>query len=188
MRITPLSIHGAASVEFEKITDDRGFFARAWCEQEFRHHGLNPRVSQVNFSHNTSRGTIRGLHYQAPPHEEAKFVRCIRGAIFDVLIDIRPGSPTCGSWYGEELSASNRRMLYVPEGCAHGYLALEDDTEVLYQVSQPYVPGVEKGIRYDDPAFNISWPCDVTVVSDKDRGWPDFEMPSDPHAVRSSSH
>jgi dTDP-4-dehydrorhamnose 3,5-epimerase len=156
-------------IDLEKIEDERGFFARAWCMKEFEAQGLTARTV-----HNKTRGTTRGMHYQIAPYEEAKLVRCMAGSIYDVIIDLRSGSETYRSWFGVELTAANRRMLFVPEGFAHGFQTLEDDTEVTYQVSQFYTPGSERGIRWDDPAFSIDWPIEVQVISDKDKSWPDF--------------
>jgi dTDP-4-dehydrorhamnose 3,5-epimerase len=159
----------------DKKQDDRGFFARAFCEKEFAEHGLAPRMVQTNLSFNTEQGTLRGLHFQRAPHREAKLVRCTRGALYDVIVDIRPASPAYGEWMGVELSADTHRMLYVPEGFAHGFLTLEDDTEVTYQVSAFYTPGAEGGLRHDDPALAIDWPAAVRVISAKDRSWPAFQ-------------
>jgi dTDP-4-dehydrorhamnose 3,5-epimerase len=162
-------------LELEPREDERGFFARAWCEREFEAHGLNPGLVQANLSYNRHRGTIRGLHYQVPPYAEAKLVRCIRGAIYDVIVDLREKSPTFLQWLGVTLSAANRQMLYVPEGFGHGFQTLEDDSEVFYQVTQFYTPGAERGARWDDPAFGIKWPETARrIISMKDLGWPPF--------------
>jgi dTDP-4-dehydrorhamnose 3,5-epimerase len=171
-------IPGAFVIELEERRDDRGLFARAWCANEFEAHGLNPRLVQVNLSFNEHSGTLRGMHLQRAPHEEAKCVRCTRGAIYDVVLDLRPESPTYKRWFAVELTADNRRMLYVPEGCAHGYQTLADETETLYQVSEFYAPASEDGVRWDDPAFAIDWPStDARQLSPKDAGWPDFVEP-----------
>jgi dTDP-4-dehydrorhamnose 3,5-epimerase len=170
---TPLA--DAYLIEPELLEDERGLFARTFCAREFSDHGLRPVVAQSNLSFNHRKGTLRGMHYQVAPAEEAKLVRCTSGAIFDVIIDLRPESPTYLSHFGAELSADNRRALYVPEMFAHGYQALADDTEVIYQVSEFYTPGREQGLRHDDPAFGIEWPDpDPPVMSEKDRTWPDY--------------
>lgn len=161
-------------IHMEPHQDERGFFARAWCRQEFLEHGLNPDLAQCSVSFNKRKGTLRGLHYQAQPFEEAKLVRCTRGAIFDVVVDLRTGSPTFGNWVAATLTADNRHMMYVPEGCAHGFLTLEDATEVFYQISQVYSPESARGVRWDDPAFRIVWPEKVEVISERDRSYPDF--------------
>lgn len=161
-------------IHMEPHQDERGFFARAWCRQEFLEHGLNPDLAQCSVSFNKRKGTLRGLHYQAQPFEEAKLVRCTRGAIFDVVVDLRTGSPTFGNWVAATLTADNRHMMYVPEGCAHGFLTLEDATEVFYQISQVYNPESARGVRWDDPAFRIVWPAKVEVISERDRSYPDF--------------
>ncbi len=165
-------------IDPDKRQDDRGFFARAYCEGEFAEHGLAPRMVQTNVSYNHQRGTLRGLHFQRAPHREVKLVRCTRGALYDVIVDIRPDSTAYGEWMGVALSADAHRMLYVPEGFAHGFLTLKDDTEVTYQVSAFYTPGAEGGLRYDDPALAIDWPAAVRVISDKDRSWPAFRPQS----------
>lgn len=168
-------LKGAFIIEPERLEDSRGFFARAWCRRELQAVGLNPRLVQCNISFNHKKGTLRGMHYQAHPHEEAKLVRCTGGAILDVVIDLRPESPTYMEWVAVELTADNRRMLHVPENFAHGYQTLMDDAEVFYQVSQFYVPAAERGIRFDDPAFKIDWPqVDDRVISEKDKNWPDY--------------
>lgn len=167
-------IPGAFIIETEQIEDDRGFFVRQWCKNEFEAHGLASGFVQANATLSKKRGTIRGLHYQTAPHEEAKLVRCIRGAMFDVIIDLRPSSSTYAQWLGTELRADDHTMIYIPEGMAHGYQILEDDTEVFYQVSQFYAPGVEQGVRWNDPAFEIEWPeAHAPILSEKDRNWPD---------------
>jgi dTDP-4-dehydrorhamnose 3,5-epimerase len=175
MIFTETKLQGAFVVDLKPIEDERGFFARAWCQQECQEHGLTPDVKQVNLSYNIHKGTLRGMHCQIEPYGEAKMVRAIRGAVFDVIIDLRPDSPTYQEWIGVELSAQNHRLLYVPENFAHGFQTLTNDTEILYQVSQFYTPGAERGIRYDDPAFAIEWPLDVSVISEKDRTWTDFQ-------------
>lgn len=172
MRFEPTPLAGAYVVELELHTDERGFFAREWCEEEFGARGLATRMVQGNVSYNRRRGTLRGMHYQASPHEEAKLVRCRHGAIHDVIVDLRPGSASRLDWFGVELSSENRRALYVPEGFAHGYLTLADDSEVSYLVSASYHPAAERGIRYNDPAVGIAWPeLPITSVSEKDRSW-----------------
>jgi len=164
----------AWTIDLDKHEDDRGFFARAFCKNEFRDHGLNTEVAQANLSYNKYKHTLRGMHFQTEPHGEAKLVRCVRGAIYDVIIDVRKESPTFKKWIGVELSDRNRRMLYVPEGFAHGFITLEDNTEVFYQVTEFYTPGAEKGIRWNDPEFNIQWPAVPEVMSDKDKNWKDY--------------
>ncbi|GAB4425047.1 MAG: dTDP-4-dehydrorhamnose 3,5-epimerase [Chloroflexi bacterium OHK40] len=164
----------AVLIELDRREDRRGFFARTWDQQLFKEHGLVDRVVQANLSYNHTSGTLRGMHYQKAPYAETKLVRCVRGAIFDVIIDIRPDSPTYKRWIGVELTAENRRALYVPEGFAHGFQTLTDDCEIMYQVSQVYTPGAEGGIRYNDPSFGIQWPLPVSVISEKDAAWPDF--------------
>jgi len=172
---TEIKLKGAYIVDLEKREDERGFFARGWCQNEFEAHGLAPRVVQANISYNKKRGTLRGMHYQLAPYEETKLVRCTRGALYDVIVDLRPTSPSYKQWFGVELSAENYKMLYVPEGFAHGFITLQDETEATYQVSQFYTPGSERGLRYNDPAFGIEWPVEVRVISEKDKSWPDYE-------------
>jgi dTDP-4-dehydrorhamnose 3,5-epimerase len=175
MRFTETKVAGAFLIEPEPVADERGFFARTWCREEFAEHGLNPELAQANISFNHRRGTLRGLHLQAHPHQEAKLVRCTRGAIFDVAVDLRPDSMTYLAWFGAELTDANRSMLYVPEGCAHGFLTLTDATEVAYQMSAPYAPAAARGVRWDDPAFGIDWPGEVLVINERDRRYPDHD-------------
>lgn len=174
MLFTATELAGAYIVDLERREDERGFFARTWCQHEFEQQGLVARIAQANMSYNHTRGTLRGMHFQRPPFAETKLVRAVRGAIYDVIVDLRPDSPTYKGWIGVELTADNRRALFVPEGFAHGFQTLEDNTDVIYQVSAFYTPGAEGGLRHDDPAFAIRWPLPVTVISDKDAGWPDF--------------
>ena len=162
-------------IELELIKDERGFFACAWSPDEFEKQGLNPRLMQCNISFNNRRGTVRGMHFQEKPHEEAKLVRCTRGSMYDVAVDLRPDSPTRYQWAAVELTANNRRMLYIPEGFAHGYQTLADDTEVFYQMSETYHPESARGFRYDDPVFGVKWPLPLSVISDRDRSYADFE-------------
>lgn len=175
MRFIETPIAGAWLVEPESRGDERGFFSRLWCRDEFAARGLNGNFVQCNNSFSRSRGTLRGLHYQAPPHAEAKLVSCVRGRIFDVIVDLRHDSPTCRNWFGRELTEDNRLMIYVPEGCAHGYLTLEDASEVIYPVTAAYHADLERGLRWDDPAIGIEWPISPSVLSQKDREWPDFK-------------
>jgi dTDP-4-dehydrorhamnose 3,5-epimerase len=174
MRFEPAGLQGAFVVELEEHEDERGSFARTWCRSEFAAAGLATEFVQGNTAVTHRRGTIRGMHHQLPPHDEAKLVRCIRGGIWDVLMDLRPDSPTFQQWVGLELTEENRKMLYVPEGCAHGYQTLLDDSEVFYLVSAFYAPEAERGVRFDDPAFGIEWPLPPREISEKDRGWPPF--------------
>lgn len=175
MIFTETELAGAFVVDLERREDDRGFFARAWCADEFAAHGLNTRLVQANLSFNDRKGTLRGMHFQEKPAAEAKLIRCTRGAIFDAIIDLRPDSSTFKRWVGVELTAENRRALYVPEGFAHGYQTLEVDTETFYLVSEYYTPSAESGVRWDDPAFGIRWPDPGSAfVSKKDRAWPNF--------------
>jgi dTDP-4-dehydrorhamnose 3,5-epimerase len=171
-------IEGARIVESERLVDERGFFARTWDADDFAEQGLTGRLAQCSISYNRARGTLRGLHYQLPPHEEAKLVRCTAGALFDVAVDLRPKSPTFKSWIGVELTALNRLALYVPEGCAHGFLTLTDDTEVLYLISAPHVPEAARGVRWDDPGLGIEWPAEVVVINERDSSYPDFDARS----------
>ena len=175
---TPL--RGAWVIEMEKLQDSRGFFARSYCQREFSDHGLNPKVAQCNVSYNTASRTLRGMHYQVAPHEEAKLVRCTAGAIHDVIVDLRPDSRTRGQHFGIRLDAVNRRMLFVPEGFAHGFLTLEDDSEIFYQMSEFYDPEGSRGIRWDDPRFGIRWPAEPRVISERDRSYPDYLATHDP--------
>lgn len=174
MIFTETELPGAYIIELEKRADDRGFFARTWCQNEFEQHGLVARIVQVNMSSNHKKGTLRGMHYQLAPHSETKLVRCTKGGIYDVIIDLRPDSPSYLRWIGVELTEDNYRMLYVPEGFAHGFQTLADNTEVTYQVSAFYTPGAERGARYNDPRFAIEWPLPVAVISEKDAAWPDY--------------
>lgn len=171
MRFTETQLPGAFILDLEPHQDQRGLFARTFCTTEFLAHGLNPQVMQCNLAVTHTQGTIRGLHYQVAPATEVKLIRCIRGAIYDVIVDMRPDSPTYLSYIGIELSAGNQRSLYVPELFAHGYQTLTDDVEILAQVSQIYTPGAERGIRYDDPAIDIEWPLPITEISQKDAAW-----------------
>lgn len=171
-------LKGAFIVEFEKREDPRGFFARAFCAEEFREHGLCPDVMQANIAYNYTKGTLRGMHFQLPPVSEPKFIRCIRGAVWDVIVDLRPDSPTYLEHVGVELSMENRRAIYVPDNFAHGNQTLEDDTELLYFMGQFYTPGAARGLRHDDPALGIEWPLPVSVISDQDARWPLLESPT----------
>jgi dTDP-4-dehydrorhamnose 3,5-epimerase len=172
---TEAPIPGAFLIELEKRGDERGFFARAFCENEFSAHGLASRFVQVNNSLSRFKGTLRGMHYQLAPKAETKVVRCIRGALLDVILDLRPASPTFGKSYGAELSAENRRMMYVPKGFAHGFVTLQDDTEAFYFVDEFYAPTEERCIRWNDPRFAIAWPAEPAVISDKDRNQKNFD-------------
>lgn len=168
------NLQGAFVIETQRIEDERGFFARTFCQNEFREHGLNPNLAQCNISYNKAQGTLRGLHFQAAPHQEAKLVRCTQGAIRDVIVDIRPDSPTYLKHFSIDLTAEAHNALYVPEGFAHGFLTLEPDTYVFYQMSEFHAPGFARGFRWNDPAFGIEWGGEVRVISDRDANYPDY--------------
>jgi len=168
-------ISGAFEIHPEFMNDERGSFARTWCRREFQAHGLNPSLAQCNVSSNKRRGTLRGMHYQIGEHAEAKLVQCISGSIYDVMLDLRPESPTFKNWVAVTLTAEKHNMVYVPEGCAHGFMTLEDRTEVFYQMSQFYNVEAAYGVRWNDPAFRIEWPAKVEVISERDRSYPNFE-------------
>lgn len=176
MIFTETRLKGAYIVEVKKIEDDRGFFGRFWCEKEFEEAGLNSNIKQINTSLSLKKGTMRGMHYQIDPYQEAKYIHCTKGSIYDVIIDLRPDSPTFMQWLGHKISANDYKMIYVPENFAHGLLSLEDNTEVLYPVTEFYTPGSERGIRYNDPAFGIEWPINVDFVSEKDENHKDFDV------------
>lgn len=175
MKFTSTTIDGVVVVDIRPIRDDRGFFARGWCADEFAGHGLPSGWVQSNIGMSTRAGTLRGLHFQREPHGEAKLVRCVRGAVYDVAVDLRLESPTYRAWFGVQLDADERRMLYIPPGCAHGYQALSDVSEIHYHTSHRYVPEACGGARHDDPAFGIDWPLPVTSISEQDAAWPLLE-------------
>jgi dTDP-4-dehydrorhamnose 3,5-epimerase len=175
VRFTETTVPGAYVIDLEKREDERGFFARFFCEREFGDQGLETRFVQINNSLSRDQGTLRGLHYQLQPAAEVKVLRVLDGAVWDVVLDLREGSPTFGRWYGDELTADNRRMMYVPRGFAHGFVTLVPDTEVLYLVSAAFSPELERGVRWNDPRFAIEWPVEPTVISEKDRSHPDFD-------------
>ena len=177
MKFTTTPIPGVWLVEMERSEDDRGWFARSWCAKEFEAHGLNPRLVQCNVSFNKKKDALRGMHWQAAPHAEAKLVRCTSGAIYDVALDLRPDSPTFRKWFAAELTADNGRSLYIPEGCAHGFQTLTDDAEVFYQMSESYHPESARGARWNDPAFGIQWPLPEPLISDRDQNYVDFTLP-----------
>jgi dTDP-4-dehydrorhamnose 3,5-epimerase len=179
MKFSETALAGAYVIDLEPIVDRRGSFARVWCEREFADAGLSTKIAQVSVSYNAFKGTLRGLHYQGAPHEEVKLVRCTRGRIYDVIVDLRPESPTFLHWIAVELGGENQNcMVYVPERFAHGFQTLEDDTEVLYQVSEFYAPDSAKGIRYDDPRLGVEWPLPVSAISDRDASWADLRCES----------
>ena len=168
-------LQGAFIIELQRLEDERGFFSRSFCRHEFAERGLNPDVAQCNISFNRDAGTLRGMHYQEAPHAEDKLVRCSRGSLYDVIVDLRRESPTFTQWIALELTGDNGRMLYVPKGCAHGFQTLENNTEVFYQMSEFYHPESARGVRWNDPAFGIQWPAGVQVIiSERDRNWPDY--------------
>jgi dTDP-4-dehydrorhamnose 3,5-epimerase len=175
MTFVETAVQGVFHVCPERKEDERGFFARTWCPREFETNGLNPRLAQCSISFNAKKGTLRGMHFQDAPFQEAKLVRCTSGAMYDVAVDLRPGSPTFRRWASALLSSENRNMLYIPEGCAHGFLTLDDNCEVFYQISEFYSPNHGRGVRWDDPAFGIDWPGEVKVIAERDRTYPDFQ-------------
>lgn len=172
MKFIETKLKGAYIIEPERLEDERGFFARTFCQKEFEANGLNTRLVQCSISYNKRKGTLRGMHYQTAPMAEAKLVRCTRGAIYDVIVDLRPDSPTYCQWFAEELNAENSKMVYIPEGFAHGFQTLKDDTEVFYQMSEFYSPEHAQGVRWDDPAFGIGWHLNKKIISEKDKNYP----------------
>jgi dTDP-4-dehydrorhamnose 3,5-epimerase len=174
MIFTETKLKGVFTVDIERLEDERGFFGRTWCRREFEVHGLDPGLVQCSISFNLKAGTLRGMHYQAPPFEEDKLIRCTRGGVYDVIVDIRPDSPTFGQHESFLLTSENRRMLFVPKSFAHGFMTLEDETEVFYQMSEFYYPEHSRGFRWNDPRFNIDWPREINVISARDRNYPDF--------------
>lgn len=175
MKFIETALKGAFVIEINQMTDERGFFGRSWCKREMEEHGLNGNVVQANTSFSKTKGTLRGMHYQKHPHEETKLIRCTKGAIYDVIVDLRKDSPTYLKWFGIELNETNYKMLYVPEKFAHGFITLTDDAEVTYLVTEFYTPGAEAGLRFNDPTLKIDWPLEATVISEKDRQHPDFD-------------
>jgi dTDP-4-dehydrorhamnose 3,5-epimerase len=167
-------LEGAWIIDIDRVEDARGYFARSFCQNEFVEHNLNPRVVQCNISHNHKKGTLRGMHFQASPYKEVKLVQCVQGAVCDVIVDLRLGSPTYGDHFAVILTADEHRMLYIPEGFAHGFITLEDNTSVFYQMSEFYSPSFARGFRWDDPVFNIQWPTSVEVISERDANYPDY--------------
>jgi len=176
MKWTNIALPGAYVVELEPVYDDRGFFARTWCSEEFKSRGLVVDLVQCSISYNTRRGTLRGMHYQEEPYAEVKLVRCTAGALYDVILDLRPSSPTYGKWHAMELNATNRKMVYVPKGFAHGFQSLTDHSEVLYCISESYRAESAKGVRWDDSAFKIEWPIPEKIISERDQRFPDYKL------------
>lgn len=176
MIFTPTVLQGVFIIEQERSEDERGYFARTWCLREFKARGLNHRLAQCSTSLSRKQGTLRGMHYQTAPHMEDKLVRCIRGSVYDVVVDLRPDSPTYCRWTAAELTEESWKMVYVPAGCAHGFITLRDNTEVFYQISEFYTPAAVRGVRWNDPAFGIHWPVEITVISERDRSYPDFNV------------
>ena len=172
MKFTETSVKGAYIIDVNRIGDDRGYFGRLWCEKEMQDKGLVSEIKQVNVGFSPIKGTLRGLHYQTAPHQEVKIVRCTRGSVFDVVVDLREESPTYLKWHGVELNPENGSALYVPEGCATGYLTLEENSEIYYMASELYAPKHATGVKFDDPSFNIEWPGEITITSDNDQNWP----------------
>jgi dTDP-4-dehydrorhamnose 3,5-epimerase len=176
MIFTETKLKGSYLIDIERLQDKRGFFARSWCQKEFLAQGLMSKLVQCSVSFNAKKGTLRGMHYQIKPYEEAKLVRCTMGSIYDVIVDMRQDSPTFGQHVGFVLSADNRKMLYVPEGFAHGFLTLDDNTEVFYQMSEFYAPEHARGFRWNDPLFNINWPAKLQIISERDQNLPDYTL------------
>jgi dTDP-4-dehydrorhamnose 3,5-epimerase len=176
MKFRETKLRGAYVIELEKLQDDRGYFARAWCQQEFLKNGLDVDLVQCNVSQNPRKGTLRGMHYQDPPHAETKLVRCTRGAVYDVIVDLRPDSETFLQWIAEDLTADNGKIMYIPKGFAHGFQTLEENSMVFYQVSEFYARDYCRGVRWDDPRLNIAWPHDVAVISTQDKGWRELDV------------
>lgn len=174
MIFTETKLKGAYVIEIKKIADDRGFFGRSWCKNEMEEHGLDASIVQINTSLSRFKGTLRGIHFQIAPYQECKMIHCTRGAVFDVIVDIRPGSPTFMQWYGEELTMDNHKALYSPKGFAQGFITLTDNTEITYFTTEFYAPGMDRGVRWNDPAIGIRLPLQPVIISEKDQSWPDF--------------
>jgi dTDP-4-dehydrorhamnose 3,5-epimerase len=174
MIFTETKLKGAFVIEIKKIGDERGFFGRSWCKNEMEEHGLNGNIVQINTSLSKDKATLRGLHFQIAPFQECKMIRCTRGSIFDVIVDLRPESPTFLQWFGEELTESNHKALYSPEGFAQGFITLENESEITYFTTQFYAPGKDRGVRYNDPQFGVKLPIQPVIISEKDINWPDF--------------
>jgi dTDP-4-dehydrorhamnose 3,5-epimerase len=174
MKFIKTPLDGAYLIELEPIADERGFFARSWCREEFLSHGLNPNLAQCSISFNKKKGILRGMHYQEEPYQEAKLVRCYSGAIYDVILDLRPTSPSHRKWFAAELTATNRTMIYLPAGFAHGFQTLGDNCELFYQISESYKPECTRGVRWNDPTFAIQWPIADRIISDRDHSFPDY--------------
>lgn len=174
MKFIETPLEGVYLIELEPVHDERGFFARTWCKEEFQEHGLNPNLAQCSLSFNKTKGTLRGMHYQCEPHQEAKLVRCCAGAIYDVVLDLRRGSQTLGKWFAAALSARDQKTLYIPEGCAHGFQSLEDESTVFYQISESHHPESARGVRWNDPLFGIKWPIATPILSERDRSFADY--------------
>jgi dTDP-4-dehydrorhamnose 3,5-epimerase len=183
MQFEPTPLQSAFLIRPEPRRDDRGFFARVWCAEELQARGLNGTIAQINVAFNIRRGTLRGLHYQLPPHAECKLIRCTQGAIYNVIVDLRVDSPTHGQWFGAELTADNRAMIYSPEGFANGYQTLVDGTEICYSTTQPFAPQAARGVRFDDRAFDIGWPLPPSCISTQDAAWPDYDPERRPSAA-----
>jgi dTDP-4-dehydrorhamnose 3,5-epimerase len=175
MKFNDIGLEGACTIDLDMMGDERGFFARTFCVNEFQENGLDGKIVQINNSLSQKKGTLRGIHYQVEPCAETKIVRCLNGSLWDVIVDLRKESQTYLSWYGEELSAQNRKMMYVPKGFGHGFISLEDNTEIIYMVTEFYSPENERGVRWDDPKIGIKWPVDPVIISDKDKSHPDFQ-------------
>jgi dTDP-4-dehydrorhamnose 3,5-epimerase len=176
MIFTESKLKGAFVIEISKIGDERGFFGRSWCKKEMEEHGLNSNIAQINTSLSKDKGTLRGLHFQVSPYQECKMIRCTRGAIFDVIVDIRPDSPTFLQWFGETLTEDNHKALYSPEGFAQGFITLEENSEITYFSSEFYAPNMDWGVRYNDPQIGIDLPIEPVIISEKDQTWPDFKV------------
>lgn len=176
MQFSETPIAGVTLVDVIRINDDRGFFGRIWCRKEFEAYGLDSRAVQINTALSHRAGTVRGMHYQESPHSETKVIRCTRGKVYDIALDLRPSSSTFRQWFGVELSPDNQRILVIPPGCAHGYQSLEDCTELMYLTSEFYAPHAVRGVRYDDPAFTVTWPLPVSLISQQDATWPVFDL------------
>lgn len=176
MIFTETPLKGAYVIEISKIGDERGFFGRSWCGKEMEEAGLNPKIAQINTSVSKDKGTLRGLHFQIAPYQECKMIRCTRGAVYDMIVDIRPESPTFLKWFATELTEGNHKALYSPEGFAQGFITLEDDTEITYFTTEFYAPGMDRGVRYNDPQIGIELPIAPVVISEKDQTWPDFSV------------